>query len=121
MVRVGRDGVAGEPCGYWSLEQVVTEVLIELEEERATDPNGLRAELLAGKRGRYIGEEYTLALAARAVGAASATRATMQKIAGSLPCARHGLLTLCIGRIPFLSRGARPPRNTTLRHRSGSP
>jgi uncharacterized protein (DUF2336 family) len=36
----------------WSLEQVVTEVLIELEEERATDPNGLRAELLAGKRGR---------------------------------------------------------------------
>lgn len=23
MVRVGRDGVAGEPCGYWSLEQVV--------------------------------------------------------------------------------------------------
>jgi hypothetical protein len=36
----------------WSLEQVVTEVLIELEEERATDPNGLRAELQAGKLGR---------------------------------------------------------------------
>jgi uncharacterized protein (DUF2336 family) len=36
----------------WSLEQVVTEVLIELEEERAAGPSGLRAELLAGKLGR---------------------------------------------------------------------
>ncbi len=36
----------------WSLEQVVTEVLIELEEERATGPNVHRADLLAGKLGR---------------------------------------------------------------------
>jgi uncharacterized protein (DUF2336 family) len=36
----------------WSLEQVVTEVLIELEEERAPGPNGLRAGLMAGKSGR---------------------------------------------------------------------
>ena len=36
----------------WSLEQVVTEVLIELEEERATGPSGHRADLLAGKLGR---------------------------------------------------------------------
>jgi uncharacterized protein (DUF2336 family) len=35
----------------WSLEQVVTEVLIELEEERGAGPSGRRAELLAGKLG----------------------------------------------------------------------